>query len=74
MSLRNSHQIFLLKCFNRDKNQTDSEKTRTDGAASSPAWAGDSFQVNRKYWLLHVSPPGELVDWVYLLKHLQNTI
>lgn len=49
MSLRNSHQIFLLKCFNGDKNQTDSEKTRTDGAASSPAWAGDSFQVNRKY-------------------------
>lgn len=49
MSLRNSHQIFLLKCFNGDKNQTDSEKTRTNGAASSPAWAGDSFQVIPEY-------------------------
>lgn len=59
MSLGNSQEIFeRMKDFNGGKNWTDGEKTRTDGAAWSPA--GDSFQVIPDYWLLHVSPPSEL--------------
>lgn len=45
-----------------------------DGAASGPAWAGNGFRVTPTYGLPQVPPPSELVDSVYLLKHLQNTI
>lgn len=85
MGLRKSHKIFLLKGFNGgggwgrivDKwviKEPELLELGVDGAASGPAWAGNGFQVTPTYGLPQVPPPSELVDSIYLLKHLQNTI